>query len=563
VKSVTGARHTAFIGRLIVAVVCTLGWLLAAGPSAVAAQPLAPEASGLVTLSLHDADAKSVFTLLAELAGLNLVVDPAVQVPVTISLREVPVREAIALSAKAARASAVITGDLLVVSAVESMEGDRPSLEAVLTNVYMLQHVEPSKVVELANLVVPTLKVSGDETTKRLVARGTMAEQEEFAQFLSQFDRPLRQVLIEARVEEVSRESARSLGVRWSIPKISAQWNAEIGSLPFSVEKLEAQLDALEETGHARLLARPNITAVSGEKATIFVGDRIPIVLKGGPEERDRIEYIEAGIQLEIVARVGDDGLITTHVKPQVSSIVGQTATEGLPHIRTRTAETTVRVVDGESIVIGGLIQEEDREGMAGLPGLGSLPIVGTLFQKDEIKGRQFETLIILTPHIVDGASGEVAYRDRVQQDHDWLTPLPAVDIETRERRFAPRAALSIALPASAQGEVALGWANQWSRWEMRLALAFQDTETDNLRCGLGWRIDDRWAWLRVGGDAVLSTDALATRPRWEAELAVGLNLTPRSDVFVEPWASMTWPVNSQGFGVMRPAIGLSLGVRN
>jgi type II secretory pathway component GspD/PulD (secretin) len=116
VKSVTGARHTAFIGRLIVAVVCTLGWLLAAGPSAVAAQPLAPEASGLVTLSLHDADAKSVFTLLAELAGLNLVVDPAVQMPVTISLREVPVREAIALSAKAARASAVITGDLLVVS---------------------------------------------------------------------------------------------------------------------------------------------------------------------------------------------------------------------------------------------------------------------------------------------------------------------------------------------------------------------------------------------------------------------------------------------------------------
>lgn len=552
-----GARHIARLGRPMVVIMCILGWV-AAGPYSMAAQPLAPEAADLVTLSLQDADAKSVFALLADLAGLNLIVESALDTPVTVSLREVPVREAIALTAQAANTSATITGGLLVVGAAPPKEEPQPTL----TKVYMLRYVEPTKVVELANLVMPTLKISGDESTKRVVARGTQEEQEEFAEFLSQFDQPLRQVLIEARVEEVSRESVRSLGIQWSIPKISAQWNPQTGSLPVSVEKLEAQLDALEESGHARLLARPNITAISGEKATIFVGDRIPIVLKGGPEERDRIEYIEAGIQLEIVPRVGDDGLITTHVRPQVSSIVGQTAAEGLPHIRTRTAETTVRVADGESIVIGGLIQEEDREGMAGLYGLGRLPIVGPLFHKGDIQARQFETLIILTPYIVDGVSQSIAHRNSLEEDHEWPSPQPSSRLGA-QGRFCGRAALSVAWPTFAQGEVALGWANHRSRWEMRAALAFQDTQTDNLRCGLGWRLDDRWAWIRLGGDGVLSTDALSQQPRWQTELAVGLNLMPKKDAYLEPWVSMTWPVDGDGFGARRSAVGLSLGVRN
>lgn len=355
-----------------------------------------------ISLSFLETDVRSVFAALAELAGVNVILDPSLKGNVTVTLKNLSISEAIDTVAQVANVSAVLSDKLLVVSAKKPETGT--SIADTQIRVYALQYAEPAKVVEIASAILPDLKVMGEDTAKRVAVRGSEADLRQFESFLQQFDKAGQQVLIEARIQEVSREALRQLGITWTLPTFTGTWNPQTSTLPVTMDKLAATLDAMETTGDATLLASPHITAVSGETATIFVGDRVPVVLKGGSDKEDTIEYIEAGISLEIIARVGEDGMITTHVKPQVSSIANWTP-QDLPQVRSRNAETTVRVRDGQPIVIAGLMREENHSNTAHVTGLGSLPVIGALFRWGKNNMSQMETVIILTPRLVNDTS--------------------------------------------------------------------------------------------------------------------------------------------------------------
>ena len=110
-------------------------------------------------------------------------------------------------------------------------------------------------------------------------------------------------------------------------------------------------LKALENNGKSKLLARPQIATINGEEASIFIGDRVPVRVKSG-EDSEQIEYLESGIHLNITPQISSDGYITTRIRQEVSTFVPMS--DGLPQTRTREAETIVRVLDGQPIVIGG-----------------------------------------------------------------------------------------------------------------------------------------------------------------------------------------------------------------
>jgi type II secretory pathway component GspD/PulD (secretin) len=165
-------------------------------------------------------------------------------------------------------------------------------------------------------------------------------------------------------------------------------------------------LKALEDSGDAKLLASPQIATLSGQEARIFVGDRVPIVLDDTEGERS-IHFLESGINLRVTPRISDDGYVTIHVRPEVSTFVWRSDTD-FPQIRTREAETTVRVKDGQPIVLGGLLQEQESENISRIPFLSQLPLLGSLFQWKETKNFRTETTIFLIPRIVDGDHGVV-----------------------------------------------------------------------------------------------------------------------------------------------------------
>jgi type II secretory pathway component GspD/PulD (secretin) len=115
------------------------------------------------------------------------------------------------------------------------------------------------------------------------------------------------------------------------------------------------------------------------------------------------VEYIDAGVKLMITPRLGEEGYITTSIQPEVSSVSEwrTTAAGEFPVITARNAQATLRVMDGETIVVGGLLSESDRENVSRLPILGYLPVVGLLFQNKTVEKAKTEIVFLITPHVI------------------------------------------------------------------------------------------------------------------------------------------------------------------
>ena len=154
---------------------------------------------------------------------------------------------------------------------------------------------------------------------------------------------------------------------------------------------------ALEEKGRARVRANPRIATVSGRRASIFVGRQRYIVtpIDTGQGQRN---FIDAGVRLNITPFTGGQGQILVDVDTEVSTLSAVDPVTRLPEKSTRTATSTVRVADGQTIVIGGLKQRETREVRTRVPVLGSLPLIGPLFRSKDIRSTDSELVIFITP---------------------------------------------------------------------------------------------------------------------------------------------------------------------
>ncbi|MBO8127086.1 MAG: type II secretion system protein GspD [Firmicutes bacterium] len=291
--------------------------------------------------------------------------------------------------------------------------GEEKVEEPMVTEVIHLEHATTEAAKEALILVLPAENIRVLRENRTLAIRGTKKQVNEALALLAEVDKPVRQVLIEARVEEISLDVLRELGIDWEA--VSEGWTleqaTEITNNNFSLAKVGADISAtlkvLEEQGESVVLANPKVAVLDGEEANIHIGDRIPIVIdkketdaNGNVVITTSVEYIDVGIMLNVVPRINSQGYITAKVKPEVSSIVGQT-NQGYPEIRTRTAETKMTLTNGETMVLGGLIQEEEIEKLSKVPVLGELPILGKLFQTTSKDKKQTEIIIFLTPTIL------------------------------------------------------------------------------------------------------------------------------------------------------------------
>ena len=257
-----------------------------------------------------------------------------------------------------------------------------------------------------------------------------------------------QQVNLEVQIAEVNRSVVDSLGVSWAAIGQSGTVDGRfrVGSFAgpggfispqiidgvlspsfdFSSGSFFALIDALSSAGLANVLARPNVTAVSGETASFFSGGERPLPSGYEPDTNTLLfQYHKVGVLLDFIPTVVDSGRIVLNVRPEVSEPdFSNTVTIGpvvLPIINVRRAETTVEVADGESIVIAGLFRNRTQTTESGLPGLKDLPALGALFGRSLRRTDELELIVIVTAHLVDSAP--VAARDRGVGD---LPPLPA-----------------------------------------------------------------------------------------------------------------------------------------
>jgi type IV pilus assembly protein PilQ len=233
--------------------------------------------------------------------------------------------------------------------------------------------------------------------------------------------------MIDIQMVEFSDTAAKELGIDflWSNSGAGVQISPTgddniifrtVGTL---TKEFQAEIKALEEKKQAWVRAKPRIATVSGQQASIFVGRQRylsePVTVSGGDEGYGRtLNFIDAGISLSMTPWTGGDGEIIVEVEPEISVMSAPDPFTGLPEKSTRRADTIVRVRDGDTIIIGGLIQDELQLTKTKIPILGDLPLLGPLFRSVNKNQVKTELVIFITPHIL-GKADTISPEDRQQ----------------------------------------------------------------------------------------------------------------------------------------------------
>ena len=256
-------------------------------------------------------------------------------------------------------------------------------------------------------------RVQFDGAANAILFYGTSDQERQVRKVLEELDIPQQQVSLEAEVVELSSIAARELGINWvwnptPTPKTDGKGYAgaiKYGKSPDGTPyqfNYQATIKALVTDDKARYLAKPNVLAINGKGAKIFIGDSVPVqtaIIEDG-KTTPKVEYKDAGIILHYVPYIHSDGQITAKVYTGVSYPIKDEKT-GAYTISTRQAETEVRMQDGATMVIGGLINNTESKGISKIPLLADLPILGKLFQSSSRSQDDTEVVIFLTARII------------------------------------------------------------------------------------------------------------------------------------------------------------------
>jgi general secretion pathway protein D len=247
---------------------------------------------------------------------------------------------------------------------------------------------------------------------------------------IAQLDIPLASVELETQIVELTDTAAKDIGIDFA-----GAGGGLIASATYAIKNLstgqgtipnlQAAVYAQIQKGQGRSIARPRITALDGTSAQIITGTQIPIIntvtLSGVSGTTAQVQYINVGVSLQIQPRVNSDGFVTSHIFSQVSSVTGYV--QNNPTLSQREASTSATVKDGDSFVIGGLLQQNDLSNVSKLPGIGDIPLVGGLFHVRHDSSTNTNLYIIVTPHVLRNGVNPPAARPLPSP----LAPLPPI----------------------------------------------------------------------------------------------------------------------------------------
>ncbi|MBN1459084.1 MAG: hypothetical protein JXA57_06080 [Armatimonadetes bacterium] len=384
-----------------------------------AAEPEISVSDAGVSVHAVDVYAHLLFTRLAARTGLQVVVDDAIKDrKVTVHLTDRDPAEVINAIVSAYGLSCGCVGGVYMIS-----EGiPRKPSSYLLSDIKSIptQYVQASNAKGLLPIFLQDhVKVNHEQNAVVLSAPADVLEK--FEDDIRQFDVPAEQIMLEILVVEFTDwdTDQYDLGVRWQSAGRGAEWGTlslpspegneptrglreivlrGIADLP---NEFRLNLEALVTARRANVRAAPRIATVSGRWASFFVGIerylRQPIEDNGG----GTTNFIDAGVRLDIAPWTGDGKEIICEIHPEVSTLSALDPVTGLPEKITRTADTMVRVKNGQTIVIGGLRQEEERLIRTKVPLLGDLPLLGSLFRSKAKTVNTTDLVIFVTPRVL------------------------------------------------------------------------------------------------------------------------------------------------------------------
>lgn len=299
---------------------------------------------------------------------------------------------------------------------------------------FKLKHIDPETAAKQIALLTEADKVMADKENHTLTVSGSSSLLYQVRQELEKVDVASQQVNIQAMVIELSKGNSRNLGLSY----LSNPWSKDTSIGGYNGFKFSVSGQHEETLSNGKVLARPNVTVFDGRKATILMGDKVPVFTSSSDSTDSdssmtmTVEYKDVGVKLEVLPRINemDKQTITLVIKPSVSTISQwvESGNNKAPQISERSAETTVRVKNGETILIGGLLKNEEIKSIKQIPFLSKIPILGELFKSRSTEKKDTEVVIAITPKIVYDEFGRprVETQTSTKNLHDTLNKLRA-----------------------------------------------------------------------------------------------------------------------------------------
>ncbi len=412
-----------------------------------------------ISLDVYDVDIANVLRMLGKQNGVNIVAGSDVKGKITVSLRHVTLREALDNIVKANGYTYVVDGDVIRVKKPEAFRvGD------MVTKVYRLRYIDANSLKDAISEVVSenakirvfsssfqgtTVSSSSGTvtptTTGRTVATTSTQQSRKpgrssvlivtdlpenirhIDQIVDALDVPVPLIMIEAKLIELAPEDEGNLGIDWTkavnVSLYGEQLQPSGLSLPYSARadipngrvnygtlsasQFAAVLNFLRQHTDSKLVSNPRIVAMDNEESVISVGETFPVPQiqrgVGGQGDMVTFQYKDVNISLRVTPHISDEGTITMYVNPVIEEVTGEVVIDKnrAPITSKRTVQTVVKVKDGDTIVIGGLIKENKTRTVSKVWLLGDIPLIGNLFRQSKLERKQTDLLIFLTPHIV------------------------------------------------------------------------------------------------------------------------------------------------------------------
>ena len=369
------------------------------------------KAASAVTLDFRDANLRNIFQVISISSGINIVLDPNLRsdLKASIYVKDASVEEVLdfLLLMHQLNKKVLTENSILIYPIAKAAQ-----YEDLILRTYYLNHAEAKQTASLIKAMMPIKDIFIDEKLNMITMKATYEQLQDIEKLINNEDLPDPEVLLDVEVLEVKRSRLTDIG--FSFPDKFSVIASPSGLVLNDLKNITSNritisptlsLNLLRQDADSNLLANPRIRVLNREKAKIHIGDKIPIpVTTIGSGNNNFVgqsaNYLDVGLKLDVEPRVLLDNNVAIRIGLEVSSATF-VAGSIFPTIGTRNTSTVMMAADGETQVLAGLINDEDRKNTRKVPGLSDIPLLGRLFNNPNNNKSKTEIVLLITPHVL------------------------------------------------------------------------------------------------------------------------------------------------------------------
>jgi len=376
------------------------------------------------SLTFPNASARTIYLSIGRLSNISLLFDPGYRDQnVSIDLRDASPMTALDAVSQATHNFYRVTGDR-VVTIIPDTANKRREYEEEVVKTFYLSNADLKETIDLLRTVVDARRIAPITGTNALTLKDTPERVEAAAKVISAIDKARPEVVIDVQLLEVDRSKLKEYGLQIASPgSPGIDGAADINRDGFTLRDLRTLSDGdvfltglpaiyyrlLKQDTNTRTLANPQLRTMEGITTAARWGERVPVpqttfapIATGGVAQQPIVSYAyeNIGVNLDITPRLHHDDEVSLSLKVEVSSVSGE-GFGGLPTFNNRTVSTIIRLHDGETNMLAGLIRDQERKTIKGVPGLSDIPGLGALFTHTQNETEETDVILTLTPHII------------------------------------------------------------------------------------------------------------------------------------------------------------------